>query len=141
MVREARLDDIVRLLPLVEEYSNEIGLNDYYDKKTTAHTLRLCVFEGLCLCDENYNGIIAGSTTHSPWNSYVRVLHEHIYFVKPNARNGTLGKLLLQEYDRRSKDWELNSLKLMHNSPDIRERYKRLGYREAETTYMRFNGG
>ena len=114
MVRNATLDDIVKLLPLVQEFSRYIGLEQYYDNKSAARTLAECINHGICIIDDEQRGVIAGSTTQSPWNSHVLVLHEHIYFVKRIHRNGTLGGRLLREYDRQSKQWEVNSLKLMH---------------------------
>ena len=141
MVDKATLDDIPRLLPLVEEFSKEIGLDEYYDIKTSAATLAECIRSGICYRDSEYQGLIAGSAVRSPWSSKVSILHEHVYFVRATARGGMLGQMLLRAYTTDAKRWDLNSLKLMSSSPDIKKLYKSLGFTEAETTFMRFNGG
>ena len=141
MVDKATLDDIPRLLPLVEEFSKEIGLDEYYDIKTSAATLAECIRSGICYRDSEYKGLIAGSSVRSPWSSKVSILHEHVFFVRATARGGMRGQMLLRAYTTDAEKWQLNSLKLMSTSPDIKKLYKSLGFTEAETTFMRFNGG
>ena len=61
--------------------------------------------------------------------------------MSPEGRRVGIGSQLLSAYEKDAKHFMLNSIKLMHNSPDIKEKYESLGFTEAETTYMRFNGG
>ena len=141
MIVKASLEDVIHLLPLVEEFAKEIGLYDYFEKKLTSSTLAECIRFGVCYRDSEFRGLIAGSPVRSPWTSKVCILHEHVFFVRRDHRKGMLGQMLLRSYSEDAKKWGLNSLKLMSSSPDIRKLYESLGFNEAETTYMRFNGG
>ena len=120
MIVKSELDDIVRLLPLVEVFSKEIGLHDYYDIKTSAATLAECIRHGICYRDSEYKGLIAGSSVRSPWSSKVSILHEHVFFVRRDARKGMLGQMLLRAYTEDAKEWHLNSC-LLYTSPSPRD--------------------
>ena len=141
MIRRADLDDIIHLLPLVECFSKEIGLHELFSKKDASRAIALSIDTGVCYIDDSYRGLISGTPSPSIWNMHVPILSENIFYVSSEGRRAGIGKELLLAYNKDAEQYKLNSLKLMHNSPDIEELYKTLGYTRAETTYMRFNGG
>ena len=141
MIRRAEIDDIPKLLPLVKQFAGEIGLDGLYSHKDAAKALSMSITDGVCYIDSEYRGIISGTISPSLWNQHVPILSENIFYVSSEGRRIGLGSELLSAYDEDAKQYKLNSLKLMHNSPDIEDKYKSLGFVKAETTYMRFNGG
>ena len=141
MIRRAELDDIIHLLPLVESFSKEIGLHELFSKKDAARAIALSIDTGVCYIDDSYRGLISGTPSPSIWNMHVPILSENIFYVSSEGRRAGIGGDLLRAYGEDAKEYRLNSPKLMANSPDIEKQYKSLGFTEAETTCMRFNGG
>ena len=124
MIRRADLDDIIHLLPLVECFSKEIGLHELFSKKDASRAIALSIDTGVCYIDGSYRGLISGTPSPSIWNMHVPILSENIFYVSSEGRRAGIGKELLLAYNKDAEQYKLNSLKLMHNSPDIEELYK-----------------
>ena len=143
MIRETRLDDIPYILPLVREFAREVGnefLYENYRDKPAAALLASLVTKGILLVaekDEKIVGVIGATITGNIWNPHVKQVDEIIYYVLPDHRETRLGWMLIREYDKRTKDFPIATLKLMHNSPDLTKHYNKMGYVELERTFLR----
>ena len=144
MIRDASIQDIPAILPMVQEFSKEIGnqfLIDNYSHKPTAALLASLVQSGILIVSEDadgeLNGVVGGIVSGNIWNPSVKQVDEIIYYVKPEVRGSSLGWKLIKRYDDATKDYPLATLKLMHNSPDLTKHYNRLGYEALERTFMR----
>ena len=142
MIRLARLDDIPKIIPLVEQFATEQNMRDDLDIKSTAKVLSMSVSDDLCYVSEQDGivGVIGGIKSPNIWNSWKTQIDEIIYYVYPYYRKGSTGARLLSTYTEAIKDnCYISTLKLMANSPDLTQHYKKLGYVETETTYMRIS--
>lgn len=145
MIREAVVEDIIKIIPLVERFASEIGeyYADKFNKRHTAVVIKNCIDYGVCLVndvDGNITGVIAGLASGNLWNPAVTQLDEQIYYVLPEYRGGTAGLRLIRAYHQTAQRFEISTLKLMYNSPDISKHYEKMGYQELERTFVRHGG-
>lgn len=145
MIREAVVEDIIKIIPLVEKFASEIGeyYEDKFNKRHTAAVIKNCIDYGVCYVndvDGVITGVIAGLASGNLWNPAVKQLDEQIYYVLPEHRGGTAGLRLIRAYDKAAQRFDICTLKLMYNSPDISKHYERMGYTELERTFVRHGG-
>lgn len=144
MIRNATIDDIPNILPLVHNFAKELQKDILYSKYSIKHSASLLahlVDTGICLIDidsdNNVNGVIGGLVSGNIWNPTIKQVDEVIYYVREEKRRSTIGFKLIKEYDKLTKEYPLSTLKLMHNSPDLTKHYNKLGYELLEKTYLR----
>ena len=143
MIRDATVDDIPTLLPMMKEFAMSVGefYGNHICSRSTAHLLRHCIDGGILIlyCSPEPVGIIAGVSSKSIWNPRITQIDEIAYYVKEEFRGSSAGARLLREWRRKIEELspDMSTLKLMHNSPDISKHYNKLGYESLETTFIR----
>ena len=141
MIRLATIDDIPQIIPLVEAFAESQNMRDDLSIKSTAQVLSMSISAGLGILSEHdgkVTGVIAGLQAPNLWNTWKTQIDEIIYYVDPSYRKGTTGARLLGAYIKAIEDkCYISTLKLMANSPDLKQHYERMGYVELETTFMR----
>ena len=144
MIRQARLDDIIQILPLVKEFANEIGdkyLVDNYSNKGASNLIKFCIESGVCLVleiDGNIEGIVAGTASRNLWNPRVSQLDEQVYYLSKEYRRSLHGWRMIHEYAKYAKDYDVSTLKLMKSSPDLEKHYNKLGYNYLERSFVKY---
>lgn len=145
MIRQATLDDILKILPLVEKFSKEIGdeyLAKNYNKKYAAALLANCINTGVCFVsdeDGRITGVVAGTVTGNLWNPNKKQADEQIYYVLPDRRGSSIGLRLIRKYCEAASRYDLSTLKLMKSSPELDKHYEKWGYHYLEKTFVRYS--
>ena len=144
MIRQAKIKDIIKILPLVKEFAKEIGdkyLVDNYSYRGAANLIKVCIESGVCLVaevDGKIVGIVAGTASKNLWNPSVSQLDEQVYYLTPDHRRSLLGYRMIKEYIKYSDKYQVSTLKLMKSSPDLEKHYNKLGYKYLERTFVRY---
>lgn len=106
MIRQATRYDIPRLLEIVEAYAFEnpiktLGKTEHHNPKYVEQLLfGIIVGKGFILIDEHMRGALIAVKQQNIWSPNVRELHELLWWVEPEHRNGTLGGRLWKEFDK-----------------------------------------
>ena len=141
MIRLATVDDVPQLVALTKSFAESQNMLDDLDVKTAAKVHSLAIRDALSYVSERDGrvvGVIAGLKSPNLWNNYKIQIDEIIYYVDPEYRRHRDSLKLLKVYTDKIKDQcYVSTLKLMANSPDLKRYYKKLGYVETETTFMR----
>lgn len=146
MIRSATLEDITKILPLVEAFSKEIGddyLADNYHPKYAAALLANCINTGICFVaddDGDITGVVAGTVTGNMWNPARKQADEQIYYVRGDRRGTSVGLRLIRKYIEAASGYDLSTLKLMKSSPELDKHYEKWGYHYLEKTFVRYGG-
>lgn len=148
LYRKATIDDIVPLIPLMEDFIKEseykdlpIDVEAIYDTLYGfVHNDNAIVF--LALLQENIIGVIVGTTSILPFNR-LRQSSETIWYVKPEFRNTHTGLCLYTEFYQWALD--LNSVVIHTASPygsKLNKIYEKNGYNMFEELYIKvlYNG-
>lgn len=106
MIRQATRYDIPRLLEIVEAYAYEnpiciLGQQDKHNPKHVEQLLfSIIMGRGFIFIDNHMNGAIIGIKQNNIWCPNVKELHELLWWVEPEHRNGSIGGRLWKAYDQ-----------------------------------------
>jgi N-acetylglutamate synthase-like GNAT family acetyltransferase len=109
MIRQATRYDIPRLLEIVEAYAYENPIRTLADKKNhNARHVELLLFEiisgrGFVLIDKNLRGAIVAVKQPNIWCPGVMELHELLWWVEPEYRNGLVGGRLWTAFNQKAE--------------------------------------
>lgn len=118
MIRQATRYDIPQLLEIVEAYGYEYPMRAFSDKKNhnAEHVggmlFEIIVGRGFIFVDDNFRGAIIAVRQRNVWCPDVIELHELLWWIKPEFRNGMLGGRLWKAFD--DKALELLDNKQIH---------------------------
>lgn len=105
MIRAATRYDIPRLLEIVEAYAFEnpiktLGKQSNHDPKYVEELLLgIMVGRGFILIDSYMRGALIAIKQRNVWSPTVRELHELLWWVEPEHRNGTVGGRLWKSFN------------------------------------------
>lgn len=106
MIRLATRYDIPRLLEIVEAYAYEnpiqtLGKTKHHDPKHVEQLLfSIILGKGFILIDNHMRGALIAVKQNNIWSPKVKELHELLWWVEPEHRNGTIGGRLWKEFDK-----------------------------------------
>ena len=106
MIRLATRYDIPRLLEFVEAYAYEnpiciLGQSDKHNPKYVEELLfSIIMGRGFIFIDNHMSGAIIGIKQNNIWCPSVKELHELLWWVEPEHRNGSIGGRLWKAYDQ-----------------------------------------
>jgi hypothetical protein len=106
MIRLATRYDIPRLLEIVEAYAYEnpiktLGKPDNHNPQHVEQLLfSILMGKGFIYIDENMRGAIIAVKQNNVWCPNVKELHELLWWVEPEYRDGTLGGRLWKAFDQ-----------------------------------------
>lgn len=144
MIRQAKIKDIIKILPLVKKFASEIGdkyLVDNYSYRGAANLIKFCVESGVCLVaevDGKIVGVVAGTASKNLWNPSISQLDEQVYYLIPEHRRSLLGYRMIKEYIKSAEGYQVSTLKLMKSSPDLEKHYNKLGYNYLERSFVKY---
>jgi hypothetical protein len=105
MIRLATRYDIPRLLEIVEAYAYENPIKvlgqtaNHYPKYVEELLFGIIKGRGFIFIDNNMTGAIIGIKQNNIWCPQVKELHELLWWVEPEHRNGSIGGRLWKAYD------------------------------------------
>lgn len=106
MIRLAKKYDIPRLLEIVEAYSYEnpikiLGRQENHFPKHVADLLfSIIAGRGFILIDKHMRGALIAVKQNNIWSPNVKELHELLWWVEPEHRNGMVGGKLWLHFDK-----------------------------------------
>jgi hypothetical protein len=106
MIRLATRYDIPRLLEIVEAYAYEnpiktLGKTEHHNPKHVEQLLfSIILGKGFILIDNHMRGALIAVKQNNIWSPDVKELHELLWWVEPEHRNGTIGGRLWKEFDK-----------------------------------------
>jgi hypothetical protein len=106
MIRLATRYDIPRLLEIVEAYAYEnpietLGKTEHHNPKHVEQLLfGIILGKGFILIDNHMRGALIAVKQNNIWSPDVKELHELLWWVEPEHRNGSVGGRLWKEFDR-----------------------------------------
>jgi hypothetical protein len=104
-IRFATKSDIPRLLEMIEAYafenpSNVLSNSENHDPVYVSHLLfEIISGKGFILIDNNLRGFLIGMITRNVWCPKVRELHELVWWVEEEFRDGLLGGKLWKKFN------------------------------------------
>ena len=108
MIRLATRYDIPRLLEIVEAYAFEnpikiLGEKENHDPAYVEQLLfGIIMGKGFIYIDKGLRGAIIAVKQQNVWCPKVKELHELLWWVEPEYRNGTIGGRLWKAFDERA---------------------------------------
>lgn len=112
MIRLATRYDIPRLLEIVEAYAYKnpiqiLGNNQNHSAKYVEELLfGIIKGRGFIYIDKHMNGAIIGIKQNNIWCPKIKELHELLWWVEPEHRNGSIGGRLWKAYDQTATDMQ-----------------------------------
>jgi hypothetical protein len=106
MIRLATRYDIPRLLEIVEAYAYEnpiktLGKPENHNPQYVEQLLfSIMLGKGFIYIDKDLRGAIIAVKQNNVWCPNVKELHELLWWVEPEHRDGTLGGRLWKAFDR-----------------------------------------
>jgi hypothetical protein len=106
MIRLATRYDIPRLLEIVEAYAYEnpietLGKTENHNPKHVEQLLfSIILGKGFILIDNHMRGALIAVKQNNIWSPDVKELHELLWWVEPEHRNGSVGGRLWKEFDK-----------------------------------------
>lgn len=147
MVRRAGIDDINRIMQLLENFANAAPVGFYHNPNyNTQHVMRQLSEihkQGLILVGE-VDGIIEGmiiaKSCADPWLPQIKIMREMAWWVEPKHRMGSLGYRLLKEYQSICKDLvkrkKITAFTITTLTESPINDMSRWGWRPIEQNYM-----
>ena len=108
MIRLATRYDIPRLLEIVEAYAYENPIqilaqpHNHFPKYVEELLFSIIAGRGFIYIDNNMRGAIIAIKQGNIWSPKVKELHELLWWVEPEHRNGTVGGRLWKAFDERA---------------------------------------
>jgi hypothetical protein len=106
MIRLATRYDIPRLLEIVEAYAYEnpiktLGKTKHHNPKYVEQLLfSIILGKGFILIDNHMRGALIAIKQNNIWSPDVKEIHELLWWVEPEHRNGSVGGRLWKEFDK-----------------------------------------
>jgi hypothetical protein len=106
MIRLATRYDIPRLLEIVEAYAYEnpiqtLGKTEHHNAKYVEQLLfSIILGKGFILIDNHMRGALIAIKQKNIWSPDVNEIHELLWWVEPEHRNGSVGGRLWKEFDK-----------------------------------------
>lgn len=106
MIRLASRYDIPRLLEIVEAYSFENPVhalskpNNHFPQHVEQLLFSIIQGRGFIYIDNNMTGALIALKQSNVWAPSVKELHELLWWVEPEHRNGTVGGRLWKAFDK-----------------------------------------
>ena len=107
MIRRAGIDDVDRIIELLENFANAAPVNFYHEPKyNTQHVIRQLGEihkQGIIIVGEingEIEGMIIAKSCNDPWIPQIKIMREMAWWVEPQHRMGTIGYRLLKEYEK-----------------------------------------
>lgn len=110
MIRLASRYDIPRLLEIVEAYSFENPIdalgktNNHFPKHVEQLLFSIIQGRGFIYIDNAMTGALIAIRQSNIWSPSVIELHELLWWVEPEHRNGTVGGRLWKAFDKTAKE-------------------------------------
>jgi hypothetical protein len=111
MIRRAGVDDVDRIIELLENFANAAPVDFYHNPQyNTQHVIRQLGEihrAGVILIGEidgEIEGMIIAKTCSDPWLPQIKIMREMAWWVEPKHRMGTIGYRLLKEYEKICKE-------------------------------------
>jgi hypothetical protein len=110
VIRLATRYDIPRLLEIVEAYAYEnpiktLGKTKYHNPKHVEQLLfSIILGKGFILIDNHMCGALIAIKQNNIWAPDVKELHELLWWVEPEHRNGSVGGRLWKEFDKKGTE-------------------------------------
>jgi len=144
VIRQARVADLERLLPLGEMFYTEAGLPGKFNPESFSGTWAMFINNNIgviFLLEEDGLVIAAIGGVRFPESASGRVqAQEMFWFVHPDFRRSGAGEILIVEFERWARDvaCQATILALLKSSPaGVEELYLRRGYQPLETWYIK----
>jgi N-acetylglutamate synthase-like GNAT family acetyltransferase len=109
MIRLATRYDIPRLLEIVEAYAFENPIkclsspSNHFPKYVEELLFSIIAGRGFIYIDNNMRGALIAIKQSNVWSPKVKELHELLWWVEPQYRNGTIGGRLWKAFDERAE--------------------------------------
>lgn len=106
MIRLASRYDIPRLLEIVEAYAYEnpieiLGQKENHNPRHVEQLLfNIILGKGFILIDNNMRGALIAIKQNNIWSPNLKELHELLWWVEPEHRNGSIGGRLWKQFDK-----------------------------------------
>ena len=144
MIRFATVKDIPVIMELSCDFYHE-GLSKYLtlDKDSLLRTVWSLMTKGVFLVaeeDKEVVGVIAGVIDSSNFNVREIIAQEIIWYVKDAKRKGTPGIRLFDAFSETCEKLGASRIVMAHmqlNAKTMSKLYKRKGYKEMETRYIK----
>jgi GNAT superfamily N-acetyltransferase len=149
MIRDATIEDLKEIVHLGKEFFDNalFHLNIEYHHASVWHMLNnLRINEkGILLVAESegkLQGMVGGTLFEWYFNPRYKSGQEIFWYVSPEYRGTTVGIRLLKEMERQAKakgasSWIMISEAHMGNHDDMDKLYRKLGYSDHETAYIK----
>jgi hypothetical protein len=147
MIRLATRYDIPRLLEIVEAYAYETPIkclgrpNNHFPKYVEEMLFSIIAGRGFIYIDNNMRGALIAIKQGNVWSPNVKELHELLWWVEPEHRNGTIGGRLWKAFDERAEamlkagDIDFVVTSISANGPLID--YTKRGYTPLGASFVR----
>ena len=147
MIRLATRYDIPRLLEIVEAYAYETPIkclvrpNNHFPKYVEEMLFSIIAGRGFIYIDNNMRGALIAIKQGNVWSPNVKELHELLWWVEPEHRNGTIGGRLWKAFDERAEamlkagDIDFVVTSISANGPLID--YTKRGYAPLGASFVR----
>jgi hypothetical protein len=106
LIRFAKKYDIPRLLEIVESYAFENPIDiltkteNHFPRYVEELLFSIIQGRGFILIDNNMTGALIAIRQNNIWSPKVKELHELLWWVEPQHRNGMVGGRLWKEFDK-----------------------------------------
>ena len=151
LIRSLTIEDNEAAVALMLEWEAEkpivacSGIDAHYlSQLFQLYVLNGAYFAWVAESDGDIVGILAGVVTAGLLNPSDVVAYQHLWYVKPEHRVGTIGPRLLREFERWAKARHANYIAIGANHGFDPERvgafYAHCGYTEYETHYLKEAG-
>lgn len=149
MIRDATIEDLKGIVHLGKEFFDKAlaHINVPYDHIQVWHMLHELVKhkDGILLIaevDDQLVGIVGGSLFSWYFNPEYKSGQEIFWYVTPEYRGTTIGIRLLKEMEKQAKEkgastWIMISEYHMGNYEQLDKLYRKLGYSDHETGYIK----
>lgn len=147
MIRQATRYDIPRLLEIVEAYAYENPIKklgepcNHFPRHVEELLFSIIQGKGFIYIDHHMRGAIVAIKQNNIWSPKVRELHELLWWVEPEHRNGTIGGRLWKAFDSHAQKMldlgnvDIVSTSISANGPLID--YTKRGYTAVGASFVK----
>lgn len=147
MIRLATRYDIPRLLEIVQAYAFENPIKtlgqetNHFPRFVEELLFGIIAGRGFILIDKHMHGALIAIRQGNIWSPKVQELHELLWWVEPEYRNGTIGGRLWKEFDRIGSemlargDIQMIATSTSSTGPFID--YRKRGYKPVSVTFVK----
>jgi len=142
-MREATKYDKIEIIEMMKCFRKESGIPEFQELDNEEYWNRLLdsMLAGMgVIYIKSGVGLIMGVITPSVWCDKTLCLHEIAWYVKPEARSGSIGYRLFKAFVDKGKELKASGrikffvMGKMVTSPDIK--YAKFGFRKIDETWI-----